>query len=49
MKELETSTTPDKQELYSKLLTFALGKTSTTLDIRPTLWGERHNTALILN
>lgn len=46
MKELEIPAIPSKQELYAKLLKCAEGKTNTSLNIRPTLWGERHDTNL---
>ncbi|XP_031574536.1 sedoheptulokinase-like [Actinia tenebrosa] len=49
MKELGMPAILSKQELYAKLLKWGEGKTDTSLNIRPTLWGERHQTNLTGN
>lgn len=44
--ELGISTSSNKEDLYCNILQCALLKDSTSLEIRPTVWGERHDTAL---
>lgn len=45
MTELDV-TCPSKTELYNKLIQCASSKKVTSLQLRPTLWGERHDTNL---
>jgi len=46
MNEIGITTSLDRQQLYSNLLQCALSKDNTSLEIRPVIWGERHDTSL---